>query len=225
MLPRRHGHNFSATTTSTCRGTNKPTPDPNVVSTDPEVAGDVLRLDDKHPRRPDDDVVDVGSRQRDLPVMKDDEAWSSPRAVARAGVSPGSEAALDAPLGPSGLPNELGPATGRSGAYPGGTRTHRTGPTFRTHRGDESTRAVSPRPAPRPSQSGSLVHGPSWCSAGYAVSPSTNEVVAVRLPFLPVGRGLSSRYFWDPGVPLGALDAMSVGAPPGPHGVGPHDSA
>ena len=44
-----------------------------------------------------------------------------------------SEEALDAPLGPPGLPDGLGPATGRSDAYPGGTRTRRTGPAFRTH--------------------------------------------------------------------------------------------
>jgi hypothetical protein len=46
--------------------------------------------------------------------------------------------ALDAPLGPPGLPDGLGPATGRSGAYPGGTRTRWSGPAFRTHHAEDA---------------------------------------------------------------------------------------
>jgi len=52
-------------------------------------------------------------------------------AAARA-LAPSKEA-LDAPLGPPGLPDELGPATGRSDAYPDGTSTRWSDPTCRTH--------------------------------------------------------------------------------------------
>ena len=46
-----------------------------------------------------------------------------------------SEEALDAPLSPPPLGDEPGPATGPSGTYPGGTYTHWSDATFRTHHG------------------------------------------------------------------------------------------
>jgi hypothetical protein len=43
-----------------------------------------------------------------------------------------SEEAFDAPLSPPPLGDKPGPATGRSGDYPGGTCTRWSGPVFRT---------------------------------------------------------------------------------------------
>ena len=44
-----------------------------------------------------------------------------------------SKEAFDALLSPPPLEDEPGSATGRSGAYPDGTLTRRSGPVFRTH--------------------------------------------------------------------------------------------
>jgi len=47
-----------------------------------------------------------------------------------------SKEAFDTPLSPPPLGDEPGPATGRSGIYPDGTCTRRSGPVFRTQHDD-----------------------------------------------------------------------------------------
>src|SRR5439155_10779182 len=90
-----------------------------------------------------------GTRQPKVPIWTW-RTWPSPRNdglgspvvslsrlqdshVATARVLASSKEAFDTPLSQRGLPLQPGPATGRSGAYPGGTCTRWPGPASRTH--------------------------------------------------------------------------------------------